>query len=729
MATTEESQLSYNSVPLPDASTHIRLLEICPVSDNEDELYCKLYAAPIADLPSYSAVSYAWGDNTKTHSIRIVDYDRAPTSTEEGLDKDNGHTYLLPITSSLNTCLRQFRTYKELRLTPLWIDQVCINQDDDEEKSCQIQLMRQIYSSAKEVYVWLGLDADGSDEVFQAFRQLAECMWDSELFGKDRATKWFPAPRAIFYNKIDTPEVQELLRKVIPIVVPLLREKKFLAWYKRNWFSRIWTIQEFCLNQYTFFVCGDRAVLDEVVLLVWEVFLILPDFHHDTRFRNAFKDHPEILSLVDSVPATLLPPPMQHLFETKRSLKRGKRTSLRELLVQVSTRLDLGDHRVDILSTKYRDRVYGLLGLAADAEELDIRPDYSKSTTSAKVLTQTARGIIRAEGSVSILRFSQFPKHNVEDPNEAGHCPPEQLPSWVPDWANGTQYSYQFLDNVFSACGEFSSTADLIPTSSPSILGLRGLVVDTIEAVGLPWRADWGLKAYHRYILQYFAIIKDMKCRSAEKNSSSFDDDIYPNPSRRNQALWRLALGDCYVNGPQKRGRAIAVDVVPVFMELINHCNFCCSVDEKLQQQQQQQQSETGSGNNTNDNNEPSPPELDQETLDFMADRWDELQSKGSYLNNMMCMDGKRPYLTAQKGYLGMAPKHAQPGDVVVLLCGDSIPYVLRPTGYEEGGGDDNHYSTSSNTYTLVGEAYCDGIMDGELEGRLERERQEFFLV
>ncbi|KAL0466862.1 heterokaryon incompatibility protein domain-containing protein [Neurospora intermedia] len=695
MATAKEDKVSYNSVPLLDASTHVRLLEICPVSDNEDELYCKLYAAPIADLPSYSAVSYAWGDNTKTHSIRIVDYDQAPTSTEESLDKENGHTCLLPITSSLDTCLRQFRTYKELRLTPLWIDQVCINQDDDEEKSSQIQLMNQIYSSAKEVYVWLGLDSDGSDEVFQAFRQVAECMWDSELFGKDRATKWFPAPRAIFDNRIDTPEVQELLRKVVTIVVPLLREKKILAWYKRTWFSRIWTIQEFCLNQYTFFVCGDRAVLDEVVLLVWELFLILPDFHRNTRFRNAFKDHPEILSMMDSQPASLLPPPMQHLFETKGSLKRGKRASLREVLVQVSTRLDLGDHRVDILSTKFRDRVYGLLGLAADAEELDIRPDYSKSTTTAEVLTQTARSIVRTEGSVSVLRFSQFPKHHVEDPDEAGHCQPERLPSWVPDWANGTQYSYQFLDNVFSACGRFSSTADLIPTSSPFILGLRGLLIDKIEAVGLPWRADWGLKAYHRYILQYFAIIKDMKRRSAEKNSSGFDNDIYPDSSRRNQALWRLALGDCYVNGPQKRARATADDVVPVFRELIDHCNFCCSVDEKLEQQQQQQQQQSETGNN--DNNR-------------------------SYLNNMMHMDGKRPYLTAQKGYLGMAPKHAQPGDVVVLLCGDSTPYVLRTTGHDNS-------TSSSNTYTFVGEAYCDGIMDGELEGRLERERQEFFLV
>ena len=768
MSTIDERQFSYDSVPLPDAGTHIRLLEICPVPDKNDELYCKLYTAPITNLPRYSAVSYAWGDNTKTHNIRIVDYDRPRTSTGEGLDEKHGRTYLLPITSSLDTCLRQFRTYKQIRLTPLWIDQVCINQDDDEEKSCQIQLMKQIYSSANNVYAWLGLDADGSDVVIPAFGQVAECMWDSGLFGGKYSTKWFPAPRAIFYNRIHTPEVQNLLRKVIPIVVPLLREKKILAWYKRRWFSRIWTIQEFCLNRYTFFVCGDRAVLDEIVLLVWEVFLILPDFHHDRRFRDAFKDHPEILSLIDSVPASLIPPPMQHLFGTKGSWKRGKQTTLRELLEEVSTRLDLGDNRLDIDSTKYRDRVYGLLGLASDAAELNIRPDYRKTTSTAEVLTSTARRIIEKEGSVYILRYAQFPKYNVKDPDEeAGHRSQPELPTWVPDWANGTHYSYQFLDGVYSTCGRFSNKVDIIPTSSPSILGLRGVLVDTIEAVGRPWRQEWGLEGYHRYILQYFSILKDMRRRSAEKNmnhqsSRSDDDDIiyYKNPSARNESIWRVPLGDCYVNGPQNRGRAKAEDVVPVFGELIDHCRFCFEFEEeqkerRLEQQERLKSSENDNGNgngndddkNDNGNKNPPPPaeDLDQETLNYTSSRWEDLRSKGSYLHNMMHMDRKRPFLTSRKGYLGMAPEHAQPGDVVVLLCGDTIPYVLRPitaaTGVEAGDGKDTKTGDGtedddtriSNTYTFVGEAYCDGIMDGELEGMLDEEaegkRDEFFVV
>lgn len=272
------------------------------------------------------------------------------------------------------------------------------------------------------------------------------------------------------------------------------------------------------------------------------------------------------------------------------------------------------------------------------------------------------------------------------------------------------------------------------------------------------WRADWGLKCYHRYILNYFAIIKDMRRRSAEKiftpksvdDNDDNSDEIYPNndPTRRNQALWRVPIGDCYTNGPMKRGRAMAEDVRPVFAELIDHCNLCCEKDEGLEQlrqqrrrQQQEDQEEQSSADNNETETEPQS-ELDQETADFLADRWDELQSKGSYLNNMIRMDGKRPYLTAQKGYLGMAPGHAQPGDVVVLLCGDSIPYVLRPTSRPVGAGagdgdgdedDDKNGETdgdgSKKYYTFIGEAYCDVIMDGELEGRLEEEREDFFLV
>ncbi|KAK3402811.1 hypothetical protein B0T20DRAFT_399208 [Sordaria brevicollis] len=285
----------------------------------------------------------------------------------------------------------------------------------------------------------------------------------------------------------------------------------------------------------------------------------------------------------------------------------------------------------------------------------------------------------------------------------------------------------------------------------------------------MQWRAAWGLKCYHRYILDYLSIIQDMRRRSAEKMTSPDEDEIYRNksdPTRRNQAIWRVPIGDCYTNGPGNRGRAKPEDVRPVFAELIDHCKFCCEKDEELRelrrewkeqqqdqkQKREEQQKEQDEQNNNETKTEPQP-ELDPETQNFLADRWDELQSKGSYLDNMIHMDKMRPYLTEKKGYIGMAPAHAQPGDVVVLLCGDSIPYVLRPvvsvsrsaaTGAGVGGGgggDGDEEGNEENReekeeeidgkkyYTFVGEAYCDGIMDGELEGRLETERENFYLV
>lgn len=81
-------------------------------------------------------------------------------------------------------------------------------------------------------------------------------------------------------------------------------------------------------------------------------------------------------------------------------------------------------------------------------------------------------------------------------------------------------------------------------------------------------------------------------------------------------------------------------------------------------------------------------------------------------------MSNKRPYLT-EKGYLGMAQFQAQPGDVVVVFMGAEIAYVLRPVGGKDTSMD--------NTYAFVGEAYCDGVMDGEI--MLTEDKREFFLV
>ncbi|KAJ4405943.1 hypothetical protein N0V85_004589 [Neurospora sp. IMI 360204] len=152
-----------------------------------------------------------------------------------------------------------------------------------------------------------------------------------------------------------------------------------------------------------------------------------------------------------------------------------------------------------------------------------------------------------------------------------------------------------------------------------------------------------------------------------------------------------------------------------------------------------------------------------------------------------------RPYLT-KKGYLGLAPSHTQPGDVLVIFSGELVPpvtsdtdrYRFKPDAGSQAKSDDEsrvnsatevkqavgdchdpnfklpesplyteaevyamyeqyklHQSShpqpepvvspirpgkNDSIYTFVGEAFCDGIMDGEFMQRAG-ESQDFFLV
>jgi len=90
----------------------------------------------------YEAVSYVWGEPEFTHYIRCRSQD--------------SH---LKITLRMDSLLRHLR--KETTVRRLWIDAICLNQADNEEKSVQVQLMGEIYSQARKVHIWLG-DADSN---------------------------------------------------------------------------------------------------------------------------------------------------------------------------------------------------------------------------------------------------------------------------------------------------------------------------------------------------------------------------------------------------------------------------------------------------------------------------------------------------------------------------------------------------------------------------------------
>jgi len=109
----------------------------------------------------------------------------------------------------------------------LWIDAICINQENSLEKGHQIKLMGQIYKNASRVLVWLGTGDQDSELAFNSLEQLAV---SAERFGLRSldAHKWFELPRL----KGDADDILKVLQ--------LLRYDKLDSIYSRSWFERLW---------------------------------------------------------------------------------------------------------------------------------------------------------------------------------------------------------------------------------------------------------------------------------------------------------------------------------------------------------------------------------------------------------------------------------------------------------------------------------------------------------
>ena len=123
---------------LPLRYRYIRLLK-ARRDDNKQpvELRCEYLHAPLDTLlVTYTAISYVWGD---------------PTAVSEIICNDDGYLSLTASAADIFTAIVEARVPGYF-----WIDQLCINQEDKEEKANQVRMMGEIFASANNVIAWLG---------------------------------------------------------------------------------------------------------------------------------------------------------------------------------------------------------------------------------------------------------------------------------------------------------------------------------------------------------------------------------------------------------------------------------------------------------------------------------------------------------------------------------------------------------------------------------------------
>jgi hypothetical protein len=151
MASCAMSHGPYSSGSLEPGA--IRLLRLMPDKDEAAPIQCRLINYSAQELGQrshlYEALSYVWGD--PNHSLPVL---------------INEHPF--NITVNLHAALSSLRNHSVERL--LWVDAICINQSNQEEKELQIRSMAKVYGQANRVVVWLGRTADDSKLALEEIR-------------------------------------------------------------------------------------------------------------------------------------------------------------------------------------------------------------------------------------------------------------------------------------------------------------------------------------------------------------------------------------------------------------------------------------------------------------------------------------------------------------------------------------------------------------------------------
>jgi Heterokaryon incompatibility protein (HET) len=145
----------------------IRLLTLLPGKWNAP-VKCILHHISLDENPDYEALSYVWGDASKTTDIVVGDH-------------------IFSITENLYIALRHLRHEHDSRV--LWADALCIDQKNVPERNEQVQIMWWIYQSARKVLSWLGEEADDSNEAFIMVNEIAT-VYDKKPESTQLSPQW-----------------------------------------------------------------------------------------------------------------------------------------------------------------------------------------------------------------------------------------------------------------------------------------------------------------------------------------------------------------------------------------------------------------------------------------------------------------------------------------------------------------------------------------------------------
>ncbi|EEU35341.1 uncharacterized protein NECHADRAFT_81314 [Fusarium vanettenii 77-13-4] len=639
--------------PLNRHKSEIRLVRFIECPSDTSNLELELRHASMNDT-TFNALSYVWGDCSETIDITL-----------------NGQNF--PVGRSLHSALKQLR--ENGFRSWIWIDSICIQQTDLEEKGWHVQEMRTVYSRAECVYMWLGPGSDATDKTIEFMAEIGPTLVElnaMEILGSYQngiVSTYFrsrvsgedfgrsdedPAVRLAqyMYGLLDHPGLQAA-KEVDGIKVPrgVLIDGLAEIVKKENW-HRIWIVQEVALARVGLIMCGTKTTslehFQSTFMTLWDCGVF--DKRHGSRINGGIG--------FEWAWNWILP----LLIRRRRQYWRTGPLRLSEIL-----RLSFRANHTIYAASDPRDIIFGLLGVIEDGDELGLRADYTKSM--AEVFTAATKAFLQQDAGINSYRL-EYVTPRAENL--------DGLPSWVPDWREigekGTLVEDAGL--YINATSGMPTSENMAHDESPWVLRRFGCYVSTITDV---METPKDLHSFRKGI-PYGDLVEDF-IASVLKFAN-----LGPESGPAEDYVWRTFIGRQYgePGSYHRYHHWMDGDVGLLVRSIMRQGQFD---SEHLTESQKEFINNGPLYLNTVRLDLDTP----QKQLEHIVQEWPE---------DILYYTVGRTLFKTNKAMFGRGHVLVQPGDIVTILSGCEVPIILRPR--EEGG------------YTFVGDAHVDGIMGGE---------------
>lgn len=331
-----------------------------------------------------------------------------------------------------------------------WIDALCINQQDIEEKNHQVSLMGEIYNKCAKTWIWLGEEDQFSQKAFELLEILANISQDDA-------------------GKVERVGKAENMALLIELGLPGFDSWRWFALFalfERQWFRRSWVMQEAALSRDIYVVCGSLCV-------PWGGLVMAHQKMKQLRLLDAIGS----VGMQELRPERFQFRTLEYSFEKRVVLKKSKKASsdlrfhpchegieadMASVVVKIArikitdpdlpsddgisldNKIDATFHFLDLwelsrktLCSNPRDKVYAVASLAnrdiyktpdTIPDRRPLVPDYKKSV--CEVYCDSAWFILLTQASLDMFSL-------------IGHTPQQNehgLPSWVPDLSQSPHY-------------------------------------------------------------------------------------------------------------------------------------------------------------------------------------------------------------------------------------------------------------------------------------------------